>query len=151
MLLLQLDTAQAAFSQFVVITPQNEKEHGIQVGISPAGDGNGKYILTVPVVTGFKQTWFVLSRDRLDGPKQNLREYIWSSGREGDPGIVVLTSLHQDDEHSAKADANMGYAEILLDKEIIDRSYVFIDFPASVFDGGFYYSIDLGSYLAGPN
>lgn len=67
MLFLQMDIAQAAFSQFVVITPENEKEHGIHVKISPVGGGDEKYILTVPVVAERKHTWFVLSQDRLDG------------------------------------------------------------------------------------
>lgn len=150
LLLLQASAAQAVFSAFVVITPENEKEHGIHVRVSPLGEGDGKYILTVPVVTDFQKTWLVLSRDRLNGRDQNLREFIWSSGKKGDPGIVDLTELHPDAKYPETADSNIRYAEILLDKEIVDRSYVYIDYPGAIFDGGFYYSIDLGSYLDGP-
>ncbi len=30
------------------------------------------------------------------------------------------------------------------------RSYVYIDFPRPVNDGGYYYSVDLAYYLDGP-
>ena len=30
---------------------------------------------------------------------------------------------------------------------MIKRSYIYIDFPGVVFDGGYYYSVDLGKYF----
>lgn len=147
LLVLPLNAAQAVFSQFVVITPENETEYGIEVRVSPLGDGTRRYILTVPVVRDFKQTWFVMSRSRLQGRNRNLRDFIWSGGKEGDPGIVAVTELHPDGKYPETAGSKIRYAEILLHEGVADRSYVYIDYPGTVFDGGFYFLVDLGAYL----
>lgn len=133
-LFLQVNIAHAVFSAFVIITPDNEKEHGFHVKISPFGERDGKYILTVPAVDGGNNAYLMISRSRLEGKWQNIRNYMLSRGEEGDPGIITMLKVDPGDE-------------ILLDKYVIHRSYIYIDPPHGMFDDGFYYSIDLSSYL----
>ena len=41
--------------------------------------------------------------------------------------------------------------EVTIHKDFIKTAYIYIDYPTVVMDGGYYYSIDLGSYWKQQN
>lgn len=139
---------QAAFSEFVSITPKNEEEHNIHVTVISLDNKKDQYAVKIPLMITDKHTWLIICKNPLSPKKQNFREYIWSSGKEGDKGILVITKLHLDKDGSELKDKNMEkYSEIMIHKDLIKRAYIYIDYSSPIFDGGFYYSIDLQSYL----
>ena len=69
--------------------------------------------------------------------KQDFRNYIWSKIPNRDD-ILVKAALLPTEEMKI---------QFVLDKDLAMKSYVYIDFPKPVLDGGYYYSIDLKTYI----
>ena len=136
-LVLVASVAGAAFSAFVHVTPDNQQEHGFDVCI------NRNYLdmqLTEIRIRGerpLKGGWLITTREYVEPSGQRFREYIWDDSIDDSP-IESITELQHDEE--------AGATRVLMPQEMLSRSYLYFDFPEPVFDGGFFYSIDLSTF-----
>ena len=95
---------------------------------------------------GHKHAWLIEGTKQLQPNDLEFREYIWSGKDENNHvkskrKIEVIEGELVPDQNQSKL-----YLEVSILKDKINRSYVYLDFPNVVFDGGFYYTIDLPSY-----
>ena len=138
----------ATFSQFVHITPLTEKKYAIEVKVTRIENQENKYKIRVPLLSDdHKHVWLITCKNAIAPEQQDFRNYIWSL-QEENRNIVLKTHLMPEESLYAPPDLKKSkYIELILDKNILMRSYIYIDFPPVVSDGGFYYSIDLSTYL----
>lgn len=146
--------ARAQFSAFADVNSMNESKHGIKVEVAARKNQQHIYRIKTPMVGGSKRCWLIVCKKKLGAKQQNFRDYIWTGeSKKSDvllkaqltleKGIDVQYSLHRDLFEPPKE----LYIEFTLHKDLVSRSYVYIDFPRPVLDGGYYYAIDLASYL----
>jgi len=126
------------FSQFVSISPANEKNHqDMRPTIKSKGDS---VAITIPYIDGEQKYWLIVSDKMLPTQKQNFREVIWS-GNVVHSGIVLIAPLGYHFQEQKPA------IQIVLPRALAMHSYIYYDYPKSIYDGGFYYTIDIPSYL----
>ena len=151
-LVLHADIASAYFSAFVVITPRNEAEHPFLIQASAVEDQPGfTRIRVIGPVDASRKAWLIKCEQSLLPDSQNFRSAIWE-GRESHKAIIDINLLEPTSTGLQESDGQQrAYVEVLLSNEELKRSYVYIDYPYEVRDGGYYYSIDLAYYLHGPS
>jgi hypothetical protein len=146
--------AGASWSEFADVNSLNESKYGIKVEVAARKNQQHIYRIKAPMVGGHKRCWLIVCKKKLAPKQQNFRNYIWTGeSKKSDvllkaqltpeKGTDVQFSLHKD----LFAPPKESYIEFTLHKDLVSRSYVYIDFPRLVFDGGYYYAIDLASYL----
>lgn len=125
------------FSKFAHVTPSTEKEYKLSLSITKKN--NDLYTVKFPWEKQSKQCWLIVFEDS-EAFQKNLdfRQVIWNRGKIIPKGISRITPLQETQD---------GYIEVDIKKEEIPHSYISIDFPTNVMDGGYYYTIDLPSYL----
>ena len=142
--------AQAVFSAFVVITPANETSHPFRIDTHPLGTADELMRVRVsgPLADG-QEAWLITCKQSLLSEKQNFRSAVWSQSQ-GNEDIVHMQQVNPVRAPSVTADGKAeAYIEVVLTGEEMQRSYIYIDYPSEVRDGGYYYSIDLAYYLQG--
>lgn len=147
MILLLTSQAQADWSSFVYVTPNTEAEVELKVSMNPIKNKPGKYSIKLKAIGyNHKYAWLIITKNPLSYDEQQLREYIWS-GTKSEQDILVKAKLMPTciGGLTKKVEVEKFYV-IELDSDLIKRSYIYIDFPSRVLDGGYYYSIDLGKY-----
>jgi hypothetical protein len=101
-------------------------------------------------VDGHKKVWLILCKQSLRSARQNFRSTIWEA-IENDKEIVKINQLKSGQiSLSETGSQQYAYVEVVLSRDEMKRSYIYIDYPSEVHDGGYYYSIDLAYYLKGP-
>lgn len=144
-------SAIAVFSAFEVIKPGSEHEKTLDVKVAHTKNTESCIVQFLPYGYDQKQAWLVVSTKPLSENEQELRRYIW--GESPMPASIELiaklspTTVEPGNEVSAKESRYV----VTLKSELASRSYIYIDFPQMVFDGGYYYSIPLGSYCGYRN
>ena len=141
----------AAFSEFVVITPANDSEHGFLIRAKTVtGRTDQTRVRVIGPINGDKIVWLVLCKNTLQRDEQNFRTVIWGEDKARkditrvvrlNPGRIMVPE---------SGGYEQAYVEITLSDEHMARGYIYIDYPRPVDDGGYYYSVDLAYYLAGP-
>lgn len=148
-LVLVVVQAHAAWSAFAHVTPETEKKYQLAVDITPIQNEKDGFRIKFPAV-GYdhKQAWLIVTSDKLTEKEQELRNYIWESIKPPKRILVkAKLSPRETAALSSRRDEPRHY-EVELSAEMIERAYIYIDFPSMVLDGGYYYSIDLPAYLA---
>lgn len=149
-LLMQIKVAMAIFSELVVITPQNETEHPFEIQVQAVENRPGHHRIRVTgPVDDDQRAWLILCRRSLHPEKQNFRQAIWQGGT-GNMDVVQITRLKPQYPPDKSGVYKQAYVEVVLSDDAMKRSYLYVDFPQNVDDGGYYYSIDLAYYLPGP-
>ncbi|MCI5208867.1 MAG: hypothetical protein D3910_08750 [Candidatus Electrothrix sp. ATG2] len=93
-----------------------------------------------------KHAWLVIASKPLLEKEQELRTPIWGQG-EMSRSIELLAKLSpMKYEQVTKENYKESKYIVTISRDLAYRSYVYIDFPRLVFDGGYYYSIPLSSY-----
>ncbi len=139
---------QGAFSAFARITPDTEERYDVYVQILPVEGQDGKYKVLPPQGPEYKNNYLIICKEQVHPEKQNFRPYLWSRVQER-TDILSLVPLLPPGQHYP---GNMPYvvapkpAHVILDKGVLRRSYIYIDHPTPVVDGGYYYCIDLAAY-----
>jgi len=137
-LLLVTFPAFGIFSEFVSISPANEKSHqDMRPTIKSKDDA---VAVSIPYIEGKQKYWLIVSDKMLPTQKQNFREVIWS-GNFVNSGIVLIAPLGYHFQEKKPA------IQIVLPRALAMHSYIYYDYPKSIYDGGFYYTIDIPSYL----
>lgn len=150
-MLILTNIAIAAFSSFVVITPENEAKHPFLIQPQPVeNQADLTRIRVIGPVDGHKKVWLILCKQSLRPASQNFRSTIWEDREDSKeivslsqlkPGLIILPE---------SGNQQLAYVEVVLSSDEMRRSYLYIDHPSEVHDGGYYYSIDLAYYLKGP-
>ena len=96
-----------------------------------------------------KQAWLIVSKEPLSKKEQDQRELVWSE-RFDSKGLEFVVPLRPTGIKMfprANNPKTKQYYEAVIPERFVSRSYIYIDFPSLVMDGGYYYSIDLGTYV----
>lgn len=141
--------ANATWSSFAYVTPETENNYGLKIEVSKIENEKGKYRTKIFGITNdeMKQAWLIISSEKLTENEQNLRSYIWESIKPS-KYILVKAKLNPNKSFSFETKKKPGHYEVDLSSVMMERAYIYIDFPVKVYDGGWYYSIDLPAYLA---
>lgn len=141
--------AHAAWSAFAHVTPETEKKYELAVYLTPIQSEKDSFRIKVTAV-GYdhKQAWLIIASEKLTGEEQELRAYIWESIRPQKRILVKAKLSPRGTSESSSRRDESRYYEVELSSEMLERAYIYIDFPSMVLDGGYYYSIDLPTYLA---
>ena len=141
-LFLTTGEVQASWSRFAHVTPETQKEYKLDIEFSPIANRENIYRVRFNAISSkHKQAWLIIAADPLTKEEQKLRNYIWKT-ISPEKHILVKALLKL-----VKNNNSPPYYEVELNSEILKRSYIYIDFPFRVADGGYYYSIDLSSFL----
>lgn len=141
--------AMAAFSRFVVITPENEAEHRFLVQVQAMTDYRDRSrVRVVGAVVEHLRIWLVVCRTSVHADEQHFRDVFWfDANNENIERYIRLfpeqTTLPE------SGDQLHSFVEVELPHEQLRRAYIYIDHPRPVLDGGYFYSIDLAYYLKG--
>ena len=141
----------AYFSSFEVITPDNEAEHLFLIQSQPLVNQLGyTRVRVIGPIDDHRGVWLVECKKSLLPESQNFRMTIWGYKQFNDD-IIKITRLKPGQTTLPGRDSQLfAYVEVVLSNDKMQRSYLYIDFPREVRDGGYYYSIDLPYYLEGP-
>jgi hypothetical protein len=129
--------AGASWSEFADVNSLNESKYGIKVEVAARKNQQHIYRIKAPVVGGHKRCWLIVCKKKLGAKQQNFRDYIWT-GESKQSDVLLKAQL------TPEKGTDVQFS---LHKDLVSRSYVYIDFPRLVLDGGYYYAIDLASYL----
>ncbi len=137
----------ASWSGFAVITPESEQKYNVHIKISKVDNQPNALKISIPVFNPQKHSWLIICKNKLTQKQLDFRNYIWFSNVDS-RSIVLKARLRMKENllYGSGGLAKDKFIEIILDKDIMDRSYIYIDFPSVVKDGGYYYTIDLSKY-----
>ncbi|WP_078118480.1 hypothetical protein [Thiosocius teredinicola] len=134
----------SVWSAFAHVTPATESEYGIRVEFAEINQNlNREYRIKIPAIGhGYQKAWLVLTAQPLEKSGAELRAYIWWKEQ---PKARVLSAL----EMIPKVTKEGIFYETLLSEDEVQNGYIYVDYPHEMFDGGYYYSIELRSYVSG--
>lgn len=140
----------ASWSQYAHVTPKSENEYDLNVYVSPTNKENTTYMIRLPAISfPSKQAWLIVTPKPISPKKQNQRARFWGNNLNtmNVESIIPLRPngipiFSQANEHNTEK-----YYEVIIPAYEADRTYIYIDFPTPVNDGGYFYSIDIGSYV----
>lgn len=139
--------AHAVFSAFAHVIPETQEEYIKSLHVEKMKDGD--FLVKVPEFGWSKHVWLISCSSELRNDQKDFRSYIWGKDK-GDRSIEVLAKLGvgpvQPFEKKDESPIN-NFIEIVLSEEVMSKSYIYIDFPDMVLDGGYFYTIDLPEYL----
>ena len=137
-LLLIAHGALADWAKFVHVTPDTRAEYRIEVCVSTSESKLNTVMVVVPLGELSEQDAWLITTGSYVGPKyQEFREFLWSDRRDDSP-ITSITKL----EYLHKSFVLVEISEVKM-----SGSYIYVDYPTPVFDGGYYYSVDLGTFI----
>ena len=144
-----VNSAFAAFSAFVVITPENEAEHPFLIQVmAVANFEEHSRVRIIGAIDESRHAWLVVCKNYVNSSRQNFRNFFWY-GKQNEE-IERVTRLHTGQTALPEWDDNIyDYVEVELSHEQMRRAYIYIDYPFEINDGGYYYSIDLAYYIEG--
>ncbi len=146
-ILMLTSQAQADWSGFAHVTPSSEAELKLKVSMTPVENQPGKYSVKLEAVGyNHKLAWLIIAKNALSPDGQQLRDYIWSGAKTEQDILVKVKLMPTGIGGFAQKEETEKFYVIELSSNLIERSYIYIDFPSPVFDGGYYYSIDIGAY-----
>ena len=150
LLLLHTNITFAAFSSFEVITPDNEAEYPFLIQVQPLENQPGyTRVRVIGPIDDDKRAWLIECKQSLFPESQNFRMTIWGYKQFNDDVIKITPLKPGQTTVPGKGNQAYPYVEVVLSNKVMQRSYLYIDFPREVKDGGYYYSIDLAYYLEG--
>lgn len=151
-LLLISGDAIAAWAALANVTPETREEYGIEVCVSQSKVEPGTAVIRLPMPEPSKDefeqifgraTWLITTSKYVEPMDQGFRVYIWDDvvpeerGLESPIQSIELLEWREDIEG----------VEVEISKDLMERSYLYIDYQQMVIDGGYYYSIDLSTFV----
>ncbi|MEM8681955.1 MAG: hypothetical protein AAGF72_00910 [Pseudomonadota bacterium] len=127
----------ATWSSLAHVTPHTQEKYKIRVCLAEVPYDS----LSVEVFAWFRTSrvnaWIITTREYVQPSAQGFRRYIWSDRIDESP-IESIESVEYDEV--------LNPLRAYLSKSRLPRSYLYIDWPTTVADGGNYYSVDLSTY-----
>ncbi len=133
----------AVFSEFVSVSPVNDTKHQ---NMKPVIKAEGSLVtIQLPYRDGPLKYWLVVSDKPLTKDKQDFRKIILGLP-DTRTGIALIAPLAPSfDEYKVKD--RKPEIRLNLSRELALRAYIYHDFPNHVLDGGYYYTVDIPSYM----
>ena len=149
--------ATASWSKFAHVTSENKDTY--KLNISAQRQSSNPEIYDIKFRSDFfdlnrplgKCAWLIISKRKLTPDEQIRRFDIWKPDRVNEDLLVVAKlqpkfDMVLDEEEKRYKPIQRDF-ELTLHENMIQHAYIYIDFPRSVFDGGYYYSIDLATFI----
>ncbi len=141
LLLLINSITYAVWSSFAHVTPDTEKEYELSIAFTSVKNKKNTYCVKLNAIDyDQKHAWLITATKELSPKEQNFRNFIWNTATNRKEKLTK-------NELYPKGKKDNLYYEIEISSNKICSSFIYIDFPSITFDGGYYYSIDLKSYL----
>lgn len=140
----------ASWSQYAYVTPETETKYKLNVHVEPANSKNAAYLIRLEAVAfPSKQAWLIVTPKPLSPSEQDQRSRFWGDklNTENVDSIVPLRPTGIPIFPQSNEIKSEKFYEVVIPADQMDRTYIYIDFPTPVDDGGYFYSIDLGAYL----
>ena len=104
-------------------------------------------IVTVPVVPAFKEYKVITATKPLDRKFLKFREFLWDiNDKPIPPYITSIVTLGQKFDRWKQPHKPLGSATFKVHLKLLDKTYLYYDFPTSVLDGGEYYTMILSEF-----
>jgi hypothetical protein len=144
--LLVTSTSFAAFSKFVVVSPDTENTH--QELKPEIKNENGLVSVRIPYQESDKKYWLIVSDKQLQKENLNFRSLIWE-GASARSDILLIAPLAPNAQPLTPKGKKPQLRDITLQlsSDLAQRAYIYHDFSDPVLDGGFFYTVDIPSYL----
>ena len=140
MLAVFASTSFARFSEFVRLTPDVDSNHNLSVTVSPVSNQNVQ--VKFKWSDQSKKCWLIVFKDDQSVPDNlDFREIIWNRQTTLPSSVTQLIPLPNNDSE---------FIEVTLKQSLISHAFICVDFPSMVLDGGYYYTVDLRSFLYKP-
>jgi hypothetical protein len=127
----------ATWSGLAHVTPETQEKFKIRVCIAEVPTDN----LSVEVYVWTRRAdatgWVITTKEYVQPSRQSFRRYIWNDQIDDSP-IESIESIEYDEVPIP--------IRVYLNRSLLSRSYVYFDWPTPIFDGGYYYSIDLSTF-----
>lgn len=129
--------ANAVFSAFAYVTPETQEQYGFEVCLDRGSLDTESVNVSVRSERPMKGGWLITTFRYVEPEGQEFRRFIWDETAEDSP-IESIAELRYDEES--------GTPIVSVPRDTLLRSYLYFDFPQPVFDGGYYFSIDLSTF-----
>jgi len=135
------------FSAFAVITPENQSKHKIYVEALKSDSGTCNIRMNA-IGYPYLHAWLIITSKELSKEEQEFRKVIWSEVYPPE-SLIIKSKLNPENDRSSllkKEELKDAFYEISISNKLGHSAYIYIDYPHLVFDGGYYYSIDLKKF-----
>jgi hypothetical protein len=141
------------WAAFARVIPEDQQKFGIRVNATEVNE-QFKFAIALRKEPGLcsatrfgRQAWLVEAREPLSATEQSrLRYELWGV-RESDAEAVPPGWIAVGKESFRAKSKWVCLLEVLVPKSSVGRSYIVIDYPYPVYDGGYYYAIDLSEFV----
>lgn len=157
LLTLLAPAASARFSKFACISPDTPNPDGaLQVVPEVTFSSAAQDQVTVRVTIAprnqqydGRQCWLIICKKPVNPDRQDFRHAILlpKQPRDDIERITPLTAAPGVSPSAGGAASAARSIAVQLSRELASRAYIYIDYPSPVMDGGYYFSIDIPSYL----
>ncbi len=124
------------FSQFVRVTPKVKAGHLLKVKVVEQDEN---YLVTLSEIKK-ADGWQIELEKPADSEKQSFRELIWHK-KYPHGKVLKVTKIH----------SNRSGKPVVVKRKVpkakASRTYFYFDNPEEVADGGFYFTVDLSSFV----
>lgn len=153
-----VNLACAGWSEFVVLTDESEEKHKpIFPWIYKLKDDPDMLVVAIPFTNLARKFWLVTADRKLTDKELKFREMIWRvSSRNPEwtqwkpeakiPKYVQSIAPLVVETHPDLPRIGPGMVYAYVHRDAIDRTYVYLDYPPIVFDGGYYYCYRLSAF-----
>ena len=148
-LLISAPSLYAPFAAHQVIHPKNQKDLEFHIVMYSSEDS--PYV-RIDVAFNQKSPHLVICKEpRPSIPQDGFRKYLDYTFTPQNPSeaIEAITQLASSQKVLSVGTEKKESVTLILHKTVLERAYLCFDFPEPniVFDGGYYYTVDLPAYL----
>ena len=126
----------AIFSQFVRVTPEVKSDHLLKVKVREQKDN---YLVTLSDIKK-AYGWQIELDKSVIAEQQNFRELIWNDH-------YPYAKVVKKSEILTNKKGLPKVLKIKIPKDKINSTYFYFDYPTMIMDGGFYFTVDLSSFV----
>ncbi|WP_148747789.1 hypothetical protein [Colwellia echini] len=149
---------QASWLKFGHVTPFTESEYKIEINASISKINKTSVNFHLTNLPKNKDVFLIQTKEHRPSYEQKFREEIWDEYIEENRRTKMNTGYEKNQSNPIILNVKLKPVSvdkygikvysIDIDKEKMKTSYIYIDYPKSVRDGGYYYSIDLKEYIS---
>ena len=146
--------AMGSWSQFVHVTPRTMAEYKVQVCVTSAyGESQIAKVSLENLQIGRQIVWLIIAEEYIPPERQHFRNQLWEW--KADYSSFHSVSKVQIKSEKAPDGHEVRMAQAFLNRDVMSRSYLYIDYATEVDDGGYFYiyrcQLRLQSYFVPRN
>lgn len=146
LLIFLMNQAFASWSGFAAVTPESKSKYNIDLKTTISPKSENCTVTMQALAYPSKHAWLILTSKQLSEKEQELREFIWNGSLEPSSLVKKIKLSPGGADKNGEENIKNLYYEFTISEVESKGAYVYIDFPDLVFDGGYYYSIDVGAF-----